>query len=457
MSDKKESTIGMISRLSSNNPSAFGIVAAKEIAGHKTVKVKTDLYTLSDAILSLSQDNTDDDAIGQIWYVAQGEGGGKHYKLINWSLRRQAAGWEEFTTGGGGASDELSNKVQELEVNVDSLEAWKTTVDGQLNSFTTESEVEDIIERLVGGSPDALEALKELAAALKENPDIVENLENIAASKADKTVVDALDKRVETIEDGLSANNTLVRPTITPNWAPYKNDGTTAVPLDSINLNTGTDKTKNPKVEYGYKFGYSATYTWTSDSSKREPESMAAQGSNFTKLTESGQTSDPITHSALLTDNSSLTVKYVAEKRGYQVSDNLISPASGNIEASDTASITFVHKRYYGLTTISDATAAAVTDLEGSGYMARGGENFTTESLTTKGTNYRYMYASPVRLKTIVADTTTVWKQTAPTEGSFVEKEVRVTNSAGANITYYTYLTGSYGNLDKNVLTFNHK
>ena len=87
--------IGFIDRLKSNNPQGYGIVAAKEVAGHKTVAEVNDLYTLAAPILSLSGNNTDNDAMGQLWYVISE---GKHYKLVDWNSRGSAAGWAEFTT-----------------------------------------------------------------------------------------------------------------------------------------------------------------------------------------------------------------------------------------------------------------------------------------------------------------------------------------------------------------------
>lgn len=78
-------------RLQSNNPSAYGIVKATEIAGHKTVQTINDLYTLADAILSDSGINENNDAIGQDWYVISEN---KKYRLINWERRKEQSGWQ---------------------------------------------------------------------------------------------------------------------------------------------------------------------------------------------------------------------------------------------------------------------------------------------------------------------------------------------------------------------------
>lgn len=91
-------------RLESNNPAAYGIVKATEVSGHKTVQTLDQLYTLADAILSDSGDNTDNDAIGQLWYVVSEE---KYYQLIDWNNRKSASGWEVQMTN----SDILHSQV----------------------------------------------------------------------------------------------------------------------------------------------------------------------------------------------------------------------------------------------------------------------------------------------------------------------------------------------------------
>lgn len=87
--------------LQSNNPNAYGIVPATEVSGHKQVANLTALYALADPILSLSGTNTNNDAIGQLWYVASE---GKHYQLVDWANRKNVNGWKVFKSGGGGGT-----------------------------------------------------------------------------------------------------------------------------------------------------------------------------------------------------------------------------------------------------------------------------------------------------------------------------------------------------------------
>ena len=80
-------------RLESNNPSAYGIVKAIEVAGHKTVSSLSALSNIPDCILSVSGNNTGNDALGQLWYVVDE---GKIYQLVDWENRKSQEGWSEY-------------------------------------------------------------------------------------------------------------------------------------------------------------------------------------------------------------------------------------------------------------------------------------------------------------------------------------------------------------------------
>ena len=88
-----------ILRTNNNTSTGYGIVYADEVSGHRTVANLTALYALNDWQLSASGDNTDNDAIGQLWYVvdADGNGNGTLYQLKDWNKRKEAAGWIQFT------------------------------------------------------------------------------------------------------------------------------------------------------------------------------------------------------------------------------------------------------------------------------------------------------------------------------------------------------------------------
>ena len=92
-------------RLESNNSSAYGIVKAIEVAGHKTVSSLSALCNLPDCILSVSGSNTGNDAIGQLWYVVDE---GKIYQLVDWDNRKVQEGWSEY-----GAENVTKEELQE--------------------------------------------------------------------------------------------------------------------------------------------------------------------------------------------------------------------------------------------------------------------------------------------------------------------------------------------------------
>lgn len=102
-----------ILRTNNNTSTGYGVAYADEVSGHRTVANLTALYALNDWQLSASGDNTDNDAIGQLWYVvnADGNGNGCYYQLKDWSKRKEAAGWSiaDYTT-----KAELQDKIDNI-------------------------------------------------------------------------------------------------------------------------------------------------------------------------------------------------------------------------------------------------------------------------------------------------------------------------------------------------------
>lgn len=151
--------------LVSNNPSAYGIVMAVQVAGHKTVKTLDDLYTLADPILSLSKNNTDNDAIGQRWYVISES---KYYRLKDWAQRKAAGGWEidsvdlsGYLTKSEAAStyatktelSGVSGKVTKIEDKLAGIEEGETVL-GKIE----ENKVTVVNDLTTGGADKALSA-----------------------------------------------------------------------------------------------------------------------------------------------------------------------------------------------------------------------------------------------------------------------------------------------------------
>ena len=100
-------------QLQSANLNEFGIVYAEEIQGHKTVATLNVLYAITDPILSKSVVNTNNDAIGQEWFVTSE---GCYYRLDNWANRHTASGWTklqvidtEFNSLSAHGADKIKN------------------------------------------------------------------------------------------------------------------------------------------------------------------------------------------------------------------------------------------------------------------------------------------------------------------------------------------------------------
>ena len=119
-----------ILRTNNNTSTGYGIAYADEVSGHRTVANLTALYALNDWQLSASGNNTDNDAIGQLWYVvnADGNGNGSYYQLRDWNKRNDAAGWIKFTGGGGSGTADLSNYVTKTD-----FDTTIETIDNKLN------------------------------------------------------------------------------------------------------------------------------------------------------------------------------------------------------------------------------------------------------------------------------------------------------------------------------------
>ncbi len=131
--------------LRSNNTTetGYGIVYANEISGHRNVPNLTALYALYDWQLSASGDNSNNDAIGQLWYVinADGNGTGYLYQLTDWSNRHNANGWVKFTTSGDtpdlskyATKDYVSEALEPYVQDVNLLEMSDTDIEIIFNS-----------------------------------------------------------------------------------------------------------------------------------------------------------------------------------------------------------------------------------------------------------------------------------------------------------------------------------
>lgn len=132
-----------ILRTNNNTSTGYGIAYADEVSGHRTVANLTALYALNDWQLSASGDNTNSDAIGQLWFVvnADGNGNGSYYQLKDWSKRKEAAGWQQFKSFN--PTSDLSDFV-----NKDEFAATESAIQKQIATKANTQDVTNAIGEL---------------------------------------------------------------------------------------------------------------------------------------------------------------------------------------------------------------------------------------------------------------------------------------------------------------------
>lgn len=185
--------------LVSNNPGAYGIVKAVEVAGHKTVANLEALYALADAILSESKTNAGNDAIGQRWYVVSES---SYYVLKDWAQRKAAAGWKIDSV-------DLSNYLSKVEAEstyakktdltgvsdkVSTIEGKLAGIDGTVLEEIESNKVEVVNDLTTGGVDKALSAEqgKALDGRLKTAEGAVVQIDTKISSAIKTNVTDKL-------------------------------------------------------------------------------------------------------------------------------------------------------------------------------------------------------------------------------------------------------------------------
>lgn len=172
-------------RTNNNTSTGYGVAYADEVSGHRTVGSLADLYALHDWQLSASGNNTDNDAIGQLWYVvnADGNGNGCYYQLKDWSKRNEAAGWSiaDYTTKAelGGVVENINTKLdkkedtasvdQKLSLKAD-LEEFNNTVSGINANIATKANAQDVTNA-IGELQDKIGDRVVVSGNVTNNPD----------------------------------------------------------------------------------------------------------------------------------------------------------------------------------------------------------------------------------------------------------------------------------------------
>jgi hypothetical protein len=109
------------------------------------------------------------------------------------------------------AEDYADNKINDASSASDKVwSAYKTSTEIGLAQAAAEQHADEAVAALVGLAPSTLDTIEELATALENNPDIIANLESVAAGKQDTlTAGNGIDITGDTISVAFDAGNGL--------------------------------------------------------------------------------------------------------------------------------------------------------------------------------------------------------------------------------------------------------
>lgn len=229
-------------RTNNNTSTGYGVAYADEVSGHRTVGSLADLYVLHDWQLSASGENTDNDAIGQLWYVvnADGNGNGCYYQLKDWSKRNEAAGWSiaDYTTKAelGGAVENINTELDKKEdtTNVDQklslkadLEQFNNTVSGINANIATKANAQDVTNA-IGELQDKIGDRVVVSGNVTNNPD-----EEDITTEGDTPQTQVL-KLKDRAYDSLNASGKGYK-ILRKNWQPINGERKNVLIQDMIN------------------------------------------------------------------------------------------------------------------------------------------------------------------------------------------------------------------------------
>lgn len=120
------------------NEANYAAAFATDIAGFRSVPTVADLYNIKAYILSHSGNNTNNDAIGQIWRVTNNTADttkNGEWRLKDWSNHGAAAGWEQVKNATAGDLSSLTTRVGTAETNIKNLQSTTGTHTSQINTI----------------------------------------------------------------------------------------------------------------------------------------------------------------------------------------------------------------------------------------------------------------------------------------------------------------------------------
>lgn len=261
----------------------------------------------------------------------------------------------------------------------------------------------------------------------------IEGFVNVDINQADTSnagLMSAQDKtRLDAIYDG---NLDLPTPAITCTWTYYNNSGKE---VSASNIANNPTTTGNPTIENGYKAKFSGTYMWAHEDGKKDP-TQVQDGSNWSDLPESGVASEVYT-SEQLTSTTTIKIGIQAEKTGLMVDGENVQPASGYDTTTDSRTITFSNRIYYGTTSNEDITENMIKVLT----STLGSKSRTLSGITANTSEY-YVYAYPTSLGAL---TSIIQDGATPVLTAFTQSTLTITNDAEASINLYVYRSNNKG------------
>ena len=234
--------------------------------------------------------------------------------------------------------------------------------------------------------------------------------------KRDPDII-SLSKKVETLlsKDGSNYEGglALVAPTITSSWIIFDKS--------QNQIKTSTANALN--VEHGASVNYTGSFKYSAPNSNQKAPSRC-DGAFGTTLPSTGSASAQITSNDIKS-NKTFTANLYANKGGLEVAGNKVVRATGEDKTSASASVTFCHRRYYG---VSADINQSITSLA------------TTELITTRGKTITFDCSGGKYF--FIAYPTALGKATFNIGGLTVGIDpttTTITNEYGLEVEYYVY------------------
>ena len=226
--------------------------------------------------------------------------------------------------------------------------------------------------------------------------------------KRDPDII-SLSKKIETLlsKDGSNYEGglALVAPTITSSWIIFDKSGN----------QIKTSKANALSVENGASVNYTGSFKYPAPNSSQKAPSRCDGAGNPCESISSDN----------ITSNKTFTANLYANKGGLEVSGNKVVRATGEDKTSASASVTFCHRRYYGVSADINQSVTSLT---------------TTELITTRGKTITFDCSGGKYF--FIAYPTTLGKATFNIGGLTVGIDpttTTITNEYGLEVEYYVY------------------